>query len=108
MIVETEREAEPLSQVPGQRLHSHRLGGVVTGVKHIDAELNRVEVGVVRPFAGDESVHAFVGGQFRYLGPMKALHPPGEKSDPVLDAVAELRNKDREAYFKDGKLPEDI
>ena len=47
----------------------------------------------------------YVDGGFRFAGPMKTLNDkPGS---PELDAVAELRNKDREEFFKSGKLPGD-
>jgi hypothetical protein len=52
-------------------------------------------------------IYSFVyeGGGFRFAGPMKALND--KPSSPEVDALAELRNKDREAFFKSGKLPGD-
>jgi hypothetical protein len=50
---------------------------------------------------------AYVDKGFRFLGKMSTLVPPDGKDDPMLSAVAELRNKDRELYFKTGKLPDD-
>jgi hypothetical protein len=47
----------------------------------------------------------YVDGGFRFAGPMKTLK--GEPASAEVEAVAELRNKDREEYFRSGKLPGD-
>ena len=56
VVVELPLEAEPCREMGRQRLDADRLGGVVAGVDHVHPELHRVEVGVVRSFAGDERV----------------------------------------------------
>jgi hypothetical protein len=52
-------------------------------------------------------IYSFVydGGGFRFAGPMKTLND--KPSSPEVDALSELRNKDREEFFKSGKLPGD-
>jgi len=47
----------------------------------------------------------YVGGSFRFTGKMLALDPNPEAT-PEVKAMSELRNKDREEYFKSGKLPD--
>jgi hypothetical protein len=47
----------------------------------------------------------YVDGQWRFLGPLKMLKPEVAK-DAKLNAVSSLRAKDREEFFKSGKLPE--
>lgn len=46
-----------------------------------------------------------VNGKWRFAGKMKnaAREPP---TDPQMDAISELRARDREEFFKSGKLPE--
>jgi hypothetical protein len=51
-------------------------------------------------------IYSFVyDGGFRFAGPMKTLND--KPASPEVEAVAELRNKDREEFFKSGKLPGD-
>lgn len=47
----------------------------------------------------------YVDGGFRFTGKMLALDPNPEAT-PEVKAMSELRNKDREEYFKSGKLPD--
>lgn len=49
---------------------------------------------------------AYVDGGFRFVGKMLALDPNPEAT-PEVKAMSELRNKDREEFFKSGKLPGD-
>lgn len=51
---------------------------------------------------------AYVDKAFRFLGKLDQLHPEKPGEDPAVQAVFELRNRDREAYFKTGKLPSDL
>ena len=59
MVDKLPRHAKPLGHSIRERLHAEGLRGVVAGVKEIRAHFFGQRVGVVRPFAGDESVHAF-------------------------------------------------
>lgn len=45
----------------------------------------------------------YIDGKWRFVGPMKSIKPPGSAE---LDAVAGLRGRDREEFFKSGKLPD--
>jgi hypothetical protein len=52
------------------------------------------------------SSFAYVDGQWRFLGRMRGLMPTKADDPPALAAVVELRNWEREYYFKNGKLPD--
>jgi hypothetical protein len=47
----------------------------------------------------------FVNGSWKMAGPMKMVKPD-LLEDAKMDAVASLRAKDREEFFKSGALPE--
>lgn len=48
----------------------------------------------------------YIDGKFRLMGKMAALHGPENFKDPTMAAVMELRHRDREEFFKSGKLPD--
>src|ERR1022692_2677243 len=64
MIKELPRQLEFFGKRGRQRLHAKRFCGVMTAVKNVHAQFLRQRVRPVRAFAGDESVHAFLGGAF--------------------------------------------
>jgi hypothetical protein len=47
----------------------------------------------------------YLDGAWKFAGPMTGLKPD-LRSDPKLDAVSGLRAKDRDEFFRSGKLPE--
>jgi hypothetical protein len=77
-------------------------------IKHAKKPLTLYSVHITPPGAkGGIHIYSFVylDHAFRFVGPMSLLHPEKPGEDPLLAAVYELRNKEREAYFKTGKLP---
>ena len=66
-------EAEPLPDMRARACTPTCLGRIVPGVDNIHAPLHRVEVGVMRSFAGDEGVEAGV--------PCGGDHVPGAAGD---------------------------
>src|SRR5689334_14667983 len=70
-------KAEPGVEVLGQRLNTHRLGGVMTRVEDVQLQLFGVEKRVVGTLARDEGVEVGGGGlrDHRSRSPCYDPHP---------------------------------
>ena len=59
MVNEKRLQAEALLKMLRQRLDADSFCRVMARVKYIDAVLFRIEIGVMRPFAGQKCVNTF-------------------------------------------------
>jgi hypothetical protein len=84
-------------------------GNTSFALKHAKKPLTLYSVRIAPP-GSKLGIHmysfVYVDHAFRFVGPMALLHPAKPDDPPLLTAVYELRNKDREAYFKTGKVPD--
>ena len=83
MIQKLPRHFELPGKLRRQRLHPEGFRGVVAGVKNIQAEFLGERIRPVRPFAGDERVHAFRRRELQI-----AARPAGDHADPPADFPA--------------------
>src|SRR5437879_11134909 len=66
MIDERPGDFESFRQMRRQCFHPERLRGIVSAVKNVHAQLLSQRESPVRPFAGDEGVHAFARGPAQF------------------------------------------
>jgi len=83
VVQEDPGQIEPAREVGGQRLDSEGFGRVMAAVKDVYAQFLRQRIGPMRPFAGDEGIHAFRRRLFQAVA-RAAAHD----ADPAADGGA--------------------
>src|ERR1700757_2444663 len=83
VVEEKPGDFEASGEVCGEGFDAEGLGRVMAAVEDVHAELFGERVSPVRPFAGDEGVHAFARGEFQ-------LTPCAARDD--ADLLADVRS----------------
>ena len=82
MIQEFPRQLEFPGKMRRQRLHAESFRRVMAAVKDVQSQFFRHRKSPLRPFAGDERVHAFIGGNFQI-----AARAAGDDADALANLI---------------------